>query len=106
MGSEMCIRDSPKSGLELKDRYRNFDVHSEYDVKIPESIDLPPGCRCGDVTLGKAVPTDCPFFMKTCTPNTPYGPCMVSSEGTCAVWAKFGGGRKIKELAKILGLKP
>jgi len=96
----------PKSGLELKDSYRNFDVHSEYDVKVPKSIDLPPGCRCGDVTLGKAVPTDCPFFMKTCTPNTPYGPCMVSSEGTCAVWAKFGGGGKIKELAKILGLKP
>jgi len=95
----------PKSGLELKERFREFDVHVDFDLKIPYSIDLPPGCRCGDVTLGKAVPTDCPFFMKTCTPNTPYGPCMVSSEGTCAVWAKFGGGGKVKELAKLLGLK-
>ncbi len=94
----------PKSGLELKEKFKNYDSRSMFDIKIDYSIDLPPGCKCGDVTLGKAVPTDCPLFMRACTPSRPYGPCMVSSEGTCAVWARFGGGGKIKELAKILGL--
>ncbi|RLG72229.1 MAG: hydrogenase formation protein HypD [Thermoprotei archaeon] len=94
----------PKSGLELKGMFRNYDSRSMFDVKINYSIDLPPGCKCGDVTLGKAVPTDCPLFMRACTPSRPYGPCMVSSEGTCAVWARFGGEGKVKELAKILGL--
>lgn len=94
----------PKSGLKLKEEYVDLDSRNKYEVKLEYTIDLPPGCRCGDVTLGKAIPTDCPFFMKACTPSSPYGPCMVSSEGTCSVWAKYGGGGKVKELAKVLGL--
>lgn len=52
--------------------------------------DIPPGCRCGEVVLGIAKPTDCPMFMKACTPATAWGPCMVSAEGTCRVWALYG----------------
>ncbi len=50
--------------------------------------DVLPGCRCPEVTLGLAKPTDCPLFMKRCTPSNPYGPCMVSVEGTCRIWAE------------------
>ncbi|MEM4212041.1 MAG: hydrogenase formation protein HypD [Nitrososphaerota archaeon] len=56
----------------------------------PGKYDLPPNCRCGEVVLGISKPTDCPLFMKSCTPETPWGPCMVSIEGTCNVWAKHG----------------
>lgn len=97
----------PDSGLRFRDKYRGKDALNQYG--IPEltpkefSYDLPPGCKCAEVTLGIAQPTDCPMFMRTCTPSNPYGPCMVGSEGTCAVWARYGGYLD-RELAKELGL--
>ncbi len=98
----------PKSGLAFRDKYRRFDALYQYGIPelTPEEwkYDLPPGCRCAEVTLGIAKPTDCPLFMKVCTPGTPYGPCMVSSEGTCAVWARFGGGGLAEEIARSIGL--
>jgi hydrogenase expression/formation protein HypD len=98
----------PKSGLAFREKYRHVDAFHQYGIKdlSPDEwkYDLPPGCRCAEVTLGLAKPTDCPHFMKTCTPGTPYGPCMVSSEGTCAVWARFGGGGLAEDIAKSLGI--
>ncbi|BEP18450.1 hydrogenase formation protein HypD [Pyrofollis japonicus] len=98
----------PKSGLAFREKYRHVDALHQYGIKdlSPDEwrYDLPPGCRCAEVTLGLAKPTDCPHFMKTCTPGTPYGPCMVSSEGTCAVWARFGGGGLAEDIAKSLGI--
>jgi len=98
----------PRSGLAFRDRYRNVDAFHEYGIKELTyeewRYDLPPGCRCAEVTLGIAKPTDCPLFMKTCTPGTPYGPCMVSSEGACAVWARFGGGGLAEEIARSLNI--
>jgi hydrogenase expression/formation protein HypD len=98
----------PKSGLRLRRSYRAYDAFEELGVKevTPSTwrADNPPGCRCAEVVLGKAKPTDCPHFMRDCTPSKPYGPCMVSSEGTCAIWARFGGGGDAAELAKKLGL--
>jgi len=70
-------------------------------VKIGESIDTRPGCKCADITLGLAKPTDCPYFGKACTPQRPIGPCMVSSEGACAIWYKYGGHEIIK--SKYIG---
>ncbi|MEM3491495.1 MAG: hypothetical protein QXO53_05545, partial [Fervidicoccaceae archaeon] len=55
--------------------------------------DNPPGCKCAEVTLGMSFPTSCPLFMKTCVPENPYGPCMVSTEGTCYIWARMLGRR-------------
>ncbi len=49
------------------------------------------GCRCGDVLKGKILPDGCPLFGKACVPEEPVGPCMVSSEGTCAAYYKYGG---------------
>ena len=51
-------------------------------------MDLQPGCRCHLVIVGKIKPTECPLFMKSCTPRKPVGACMVSSEGTCRIWAR------------------
>lgn len=85
----------PASGLRLKSKYKVYDAFTEYGVKELTTsnwfYDISPGCRCADIILGKALPTQCPLFMKTCTPITPVGPCMVSMEGTCSIWAKYGG---------------
>ncbi|MDW8035480.1 MAG: hypothetical protein RMI85_03385 [Candidatus Korarchaeum sp.] len=64
--------------------------------------DTLPGCRCPEITLGIAKPVDCPLFMRACTPERPYGPCMVSSEGTCLIWAKYRGNEFLKELFEDL----
>lgn len=84
----------PKSGLRLREEYRLYDAFYEYGVRELKPVewekDMPPGCRCAEVVLGKAYPTQCPLFMKACTPQKPVGPCMVSIEGTCAIWARFG----------------
>ncbi|MBS7613947.1 hypothetical protein KEJ48_06895, partial [Candidatus Bathyarchaeota archaeon] len=56
------------------------------------------GCKCTEVVLGLAKPTDCRFFLKGCNPSKPLGPCMVSSEGTCSIWARFGGYLNLKKL--------
>lgn len=81
----------PRSALELRDSYSDLNARIQYGIEIRDSVDVKPGCRCPDVILGKAEPTDCPMFMRTCTPSSPRGPCMVSSEGTCNIWAKYGG---------------
>jgi len=100
----------PKSGLRLRSAFSKYDAFETYGVRevTPEnwSYDLPPGCRCAEVVIGKAKPTDCPLFMKRCTPSKPYGPCMVSLEGACAIWARFGSGGLADEIARELGISP
>ncbi|MCD4699048.1 MAG: hydrogenase formation protein HypD [Phycisphaerae bacterium] len=77
------------SGLELKDEFADFDAAKRFD--LPEfDADEPAGCRCGDVITGRCLPTDCPLFGNKCTPREPVGPCMVSSEGSCAAYYKYG----------------
>lgn len=78
-----------KSGLTLKDEYKDFDAETRFKIEIEESLEIQ-GCRCGDVLTGKIKPIDCPFFSKACVPENPIGPCMVSSEGTCAAYYKYG----------------
>lgn len=98
----------PKSGLMFKDKYSEVDALKQYG--IPEltpdewKYDLPSGCRCADVTIGRSKPTDCRMFMKKCTPANPYGPCMVSMEGACTIWAKFGGSSLAIEVTREVGL--
>jgi hydrogenase expression/formation protein HypD len=85
----------PKSGLGLKEPFASFDAAKKFEVAFGSDYD-PPGCRCGEVIQGKTQPQDCPLFAKACTPRRPWGPCMVSSEGTCAAWYKYG--RNFKHL--------
>jgi hydrogenase expression/formation protein HypD len=78
----------PQSGLELAPAYRRFDALQRFQVDLGQDEDHP-GCRCGEVIQGKVEPVACRLFASTCTPTTPVGPCMVSSEGTCAAWYKY-----------------
>jgi hydrogenase expression/formation protein HypD len=78
----------PSSTLKLRDEYETFDAHLKYGVKVEDGVDIQPGCKCHLVIIGKIKPTECPLFMKACTPQKPVGPCMVSSEGTCRIWTK------------------
>lgn len=77
-----------KSGLCFKNDYHEFDVNTHFDINVDKPKD-PPGCRCGDVLKGKIIPPQCPLFAKGCRPIHPIGPCMVSSEGSCAAYYKY-----------------
>jgi len=81
------LQTIPKSVLTLRDKYKKYDSRRKYDLQVECSVDVPPGCRCHLVIVGKIKPTECPLFMKACTPRRPVGPCMVSMEGTCRIWA-------------------
>jgi len=78
----------PESGLGLRDQYKQFDITNRLNLTIPPSRE-PGGCRCGDILRSICSPPDCPLFGRACTPASPIGPCMVSSEGTCAAWHKY-----------------
>lgn len=77
------------SGLRLSKRFGRFDVRNKYRIDVAESTE-PKGCICGRVLLGLNMPFECALFDKECTPLTPVGPCMVSSEGSCAAYYKYG----------------
>ncbi|MEM1569377.1 MAG: hydrogenase formation protein HypD [Candidatus Bathyarchaeia archaeon] len=89
-----------KSGLEVKDTYSNYDAFKAFSLDKPNrtswSDDSLSGCKCTEVILGLAKPIECRFFLKVCNPSKPLGPCMVSSEGTCSIWARFGGYLSLK----------
>ena len=79
----------PFSALSLKEEFKRLDAREIYDIDIKDSRDLHPGCSCNLIMVGKLKPSECPLFMKGCTPQKPMGPCMVSSEGTCNIWARY-----------------
>ena len=78
-----------KSTLKLKDKYSQFDAFKRFNVTETLREDTS-GCRCGEVLCGLIEPQECELFGKTCVPQSPVGPCMVSSEGACAAWFKYG----------------
>jgi hydrogenase expression/formation protein HypD len=78
----------PKSGLALKAEWAHYDAEKRHDITVQIGT-MNPACRCGDVIKGISRPFDCPMFGTTCTPNNPFGPCMVSSEGSCAAYYKY-----------------
>jgi len=78
-----------KSTLQLKDKYSRFDAFRQFGIEeVP--VEDTSGCRCGEVLCGLIEPSECSLFGRTCTPRKPVGPCMVSSEGACAAWFKYG----------------
>ncbi len=81
----------PKSGFELASAYESFNIRKLIDIPVVHGEEIPKGCRCADVILGKAHPEECSLFKRICTPESPIGPCMVGNEGTCAILAKYGG---------------
>ena len=80
----------PASGLALRTEYARLDAALAFAVD-PGPTREHKGCRCGDVLRGTVEPPDCPLFHRVCTPAHPIGPCMVSAEGACAAWYRYGG---------------
>lgn len=78
----------PDSGLYLKPQYENFDGGS---YGLDQDQELPESCKCSEVIIGRINPNECPMFGKSCNPTSPYGPCMVSTEGACGIWYRNGG---------------
>jgi len=81
-----------KSTLKLRDKYSRFDAFKRFGLTEAPTEELG-GCRCGHVLCGLITPPQCSLFGNTCTPTEPVGPCMVSSEGACAAWFKYGRGK-------------
>jgi hydrogenase expression/formation protein HypD len=79
----------PASGLVLRSEYARFDASRAFPVD-PGPTREHKGCRCGDVLRGTVNPPDCSLFRRACNPAHPLGPCMVSDEGACAAWYRYG----------------
>lgn len=76
------------SGYRIREQYAQFDALRRFEPEIEETRE-PRGCRCGDVLRGIMAPNECPLFRKVCSPENPVGPCMVSSEGSCAAYFRY-----------------
>lgn len=83
------IGEIPSSGLSLRREFSPYNAKEAFDLHPPETEE-PVGCICGPIMMGIKIPPDCNLFGKKCTPQTPVGPCMVSSEGACAVYYRYG----------------
>ena len=83
----------PASGLAMREAYRAYDFAAVRPLTIETRIEGRRGCRCGEVLRGAILPKECALFGRACVPEHAVGPCMVSVEGTCAAWYKYGGGR-------------
>jgi hydrogenase expression/formation protein HypD len=79
----------PDSGLAIRGEYAEFDAERVLALDVPDALENP-SCLCGEILKGKLTPADCPLFAGVCTPESPVGACMVSSEGTCAAAYKYG----------------
>ena len=76
------------SGYRIREQYAQFDALRRFEPEIEETRE-PRGCRCGDVLRGIMAPNECPLFRKVCSPENPVGPCMVSSDGSCAAYFRY-----------------
>ena len=81
----------PGTGLHVRERHGALDARRRFGLPPSSPDELPPGCACGEVMRGVLLPPECPLFGKRCTPSAPVGPCMVSTEGSCAAYHKYGG---------------
>jgi hydrogenase expression/formation protein HypD len=84
-----------RSGMKLRGKYRAFDAEVRFSVPGVRIAD-PKACQCGEILKGVKKPWECKVFGTACTPETPIGSCMVSSEGACAAYYNFGRLSKAK----------
>jgi hydrogenase expression/formation protein HypD len=78
----------PGTGLGIRPYFEAYDSLTRVPVTPPEPREIP-GCQCGEVLRGVTLPFECRLFGKGCTPEHPIGPCMVSSEGSCAAYYRY-----------------
>ena len=77
-----------KSGLNIRNEFASYDAREMFEFEVPDSKD-PKGCACGEILTGVKIPPQCSLYKSVCTPIDPVGPCMVSSEGTCAAYYRY-----------------
>lgn len=82
------LGEIPGSGYRIRDEFAEFDAMRCFQPEV-EPVREHAGCRCGDVLRGIMAPNQCPLFRTVCTPENPVGPCMVSSEGSCAAYYRY-----------------
>ena len=82
------LGDIPGSGYRIREEYADFDAMRRFAPEVEKTVEHK-GCRCGDVLRGIMAPSECPLFRRVCTPENPVGPCMVSSEGSCAAYFRY-----------------
>lgn len=96
----------PASGFAINPRFSKNDARVQFDAFDAEGRkragQMPPGCECASVVLGKINPSQCKIYGRACTPKTPVGPCMVSDEGACRIWWAAG----VRENAAPAGSAP
>jgi len=84
----------PGSGFSLKPELADLDARARFSIEPEEDRkragEMPPGCDCARVVLGKIYPNECILYGRACTPRKPIGPCMVSEEGACRIWWASG----------------
>ena len=84
------------SGVKLREHYAHFDAQRKFAIPNLKVAD-PTSCQCGEVLKGVIKPWQCKVFGSACTPETPVGALMVSSEGACAAYYQYGGVKRYKE---------
>jgi hydrogenase expression/formation protein HypD len=77
------------SGVRLREEYRRFDAEERFAIPNVQIAD-PKDCQCGEVLKGVIKPWQCKLFGKACTPETPLGALMVSTEGACSAYYQYG----------------
>ncbi len=84
----------PNSGFSLRPEFAAHDARLAFPSYADDSRkrvgEMPPGCDCAKVVLGKIYPNECRLYGRACTPRKPIGPCMVSDEGACRIWWSAG----------------
>lgn len=90
------IAHVPNGNLRLRDEFAPVDARKRFTIDLASLWNRAPSslvrqCICGNIMAGIASPDDCPLFGRECTPESPVGACMVSSEGTCKIWHQYGG---------------
>ena len=77
-----------QSGLKIRDEFAAYDAEKMFEINLPAS-EAPKGCACGEILTGTKIPPECSLYKKSCTQVDPVGPCMVTSEGTCAAYYRY-----------------
>ncbi len=90
------------SGLRMREAYDRFDAERKFQLPQVKIAD-PKSCQCGEVLKGVIKPWQCKVFGTACTPETPIGALMVSSEGACAAYHQYGGGKVAQKLVEAAG---
>jgi hydrogenase expression/formation protein HypD len=93
----------PQSGFVLRPEFAAHDARQQLPSYADDSRkrvgEMPPGCDCARVVLGKIYPNQCRLYGRACTPRKPIGPCMVSDEGACRIWWAGGVRERVDRVA-------